>query len=92
VRDEAGALVGFLGVTDGKIEALFVHPSWHRVGVGRRLADHAVAELEARAVDVNEQNEQAVAFYLRLGFKVEGRSEVDGTGRPLPLLHMALTK
>jgi len=45
-------------------------------------------ELEASAVDVNEQNEQAVAFYRRLGLEVEGRSEVDGMGKPFPLLHM----
>jgi len=39
---------------------------------------------------LNEQNEQSLAFYLRLGFKVEGRSEVDSTGKPFPLLHMQL--
>jgi len=88
VRDREGRLVAFLGVAKGKMEALFVHPSCQRAGVGRRLARHAVVELEASAVDVNEQNEQAVAFYRRLGFEVEGRSEVDGMGKPFPLLHM----
>lgn len=88
VRQRAGGIVAFLGVADAKMEALFVHPAWHRLGIGRRLARHAVVELGATAVDVNEQNEQAVAFYRRLGFEVEGRSELDGTGRPFPLLHM----
>lgn len=87
-RDLDGRLVGFVGVAGEKMEALFVHPSWQRIGVGRRLAKHAVVELRASAVDVNEQNEQAVAFYRRLGFEVEGRSELDGTGKPFPLLHM----
>jgi hypothetical protein len=41
-------------------------------------------------VDVNEQNEQALGFYLRMGFEVEGRSELDSTGKPFPLLHMRL--
>jgi putative acetyltransferase len=90
VRSEGGGVVGFIGVADGKIEALFVHPSWHRVGVGRRLAGHAIDALGARTVDVNEQNEQAVAFYLRLGFRVEGRSEVDRMGKPFPLLYMRI--
>jgi putative acetyltransferase len=90
VRDMTGDLVGFVGVADGKMEALFVHPSWHRAGIGRRLARHAVVELGATKVDVNEQNEQAVAFYLRLGFRVEARSEVDSMGKPFPLLHMHL--
>jgi len=90
VRDMTGDLVGFVGVADGKMEALFVHPSCHRAGIGRRLARHAVVELGATKVDVNEQNEQAVAFYLRLGFKVEARSEVDSMGKAFPLLHMHL--
>jgi len=90
VRDESGVLVGFVGVADGKIEALFVHPAWHRVGVGRRLARHAVMNLGATRVDVNEQNDQAVAFYLRLGFRIEGRSDVDSMGLPFPLLHMRM--
>jgi putative acetyltransferase len=39
---------------------------------------------------VNEQNTAAVAFYKACGFVVEGRSELDETGRPYPLLHMRL--
>jgi putative acetyltransferase len=87
-RDIEGALVAFVGVSEGKMEALFVHPIFRRAGLGRRLARHAVVELGATTVDVNEQNQQAVAFYRRLGFEVEGRSELDGTGKPFPLLHL----
>jgi putative acetyltransferase len=90
VRDAAGSPVAFVGVGGDKMEALFVHPSWHRLGIGRRLARHAVVELGATTVDVNEQNEAAVAFYRRLGYVVEGRSAVDGTGKPFPVLHMRL--
>jgi putative acetyltransferase len=39
-------------------------------------------------VDVNEQNPEARGFYERLGFTVVARSELDGTGRPFPLLHL----
>jgi len=88
VRDVEGRIVAFLGVADGKMEALFVHPSFRRTGLGRRLARHAVVELGAASVDVNEQNQQAVGFYRRLGFEVEGRSEVDSMGKPFPLLHL----
>jgi len=88
VRELGGNLVGFVGVVGNKMEALFVHPSWRGAGVGRRLADYAMTELGATSVDVNEQNEQAVAFYERLGFRIEGRSPMDSVGRPLPLLHM----
>jgi putative acetyltransferase len=90
VRDEEGALAAFLGVADGKLEALFVDPAWRGTGIGRRLVRHAVDTLGATTVDVNEQNGQAVGFYLRMGFEVEGRSELDSMGKPFPLLHMRL--
>ena len=35
------------------------------------------------------QNPQAQAFYERFGFRVVGRSPLDGQGNPYPLLHMA---
>jgi putative acetyltransferase len=49
-----------------------------------------VRSLDATRVDVNEQNEQAVGFYQRMRFGVEGRSELDSQGKPFPLLHMRL--
>lgn len=89
-RNAEGELVGFVGVADEKMEALFVHPAWFRAGVGRRLAHFALTELGATTVDVNEQNEQAIAFYRHLGFQMEGRSELDGQGNPFPLLHLRM--
>ncbi|MEO8611703.1 MAG: acetyltransferase, partial [Chloroflexota bacterium] len=88
VRDDQGAVVGFMIVGDGSVEALFIHPDWRGQGIGRRLFQHAVDDLGATAVDVNEQNEQALGFYLRMGFEVVGRSDLDSNGKPFPLLHM----
>jgi putative acetyltransferase len=85
-----GRPLGFSGVADGKIEMLFVAPPAFGRGVGTRLLRHAVEALGATEVDVNEQNARAVEFYLRRGFVVVGRSALDGTGRPYPLLHMRL--
>jgi putative acetyltransferase len=42
----------------------------------------------ALAVDVNEQNEAAVGFYIAQGFHVVSRSELDADGRPFPTLHL----
>ena len=92
VRDEAGQVAGFIGVASGKVEMLFLDPAYRGQGGGRRLMKHAVKTLGATTVDVNEQNEQAVGFYQRLGFEVVGRSELDGTGKPFPLLHLRLPK
>jgi len=92
VRDDQGLVVGFMIVAEGKVEALFIHPDWRGQGIGRRLFQHAVDDLGATEVDVNEQNEQALGFYLRMGFEIVGRSDLDSTGKPYPLLHMHLHK
>jgi putative acetyltransferase len=88
VREHTGQVVGFIGVEDEKIEMLFVHPAWRGQGIGRRLLTYAVTRLGATELDVNEQNPQAIGFYLRMGFEVVGRSAVDSIGKPYPLLHM----
>jgi len=47
-----------------------------------------VQALDALTLDVNEQNTQALGFYLHQGFEIVGRSPKDGLGQPYPLLHM----
>lgn len=90
VRDGAGDAYAFMGVEAGKIEMLFVHADHRGRGAGRRLVEYALDELGATRVDVNEQNGAAKGFYERLGFVVTGRSELDASGNPFPILHMAL--
>jgi putative acetyltransferase len=81
--------IGFSGLIDAKLEALFIDPNHVRRGSGRMLVDHARALKGPLTVDVNEQNSQAVKFYESCGFKVVGRSRTDSDGRPFPLLHMS---
>jgi putative acetyltransferase len=88
VRDEDFRPIGFLGVANGKIEMLFIRPDMRGRGIGKQLLTYAVEEMNAREVDVNEQNEQAVGFYKRMGFAVVGRTDVDSMGKPFPLLQM----
>jgi putative acetyltransferase len=81
--------IGFLGLTTGTIEALFIDPDYHGQGGGRLLVAHAQSLCGGDlAVDVNEQNETARQFYQTAGFSVVGRSPTDGGGRPFPILHM----
>lgn len=87
VRDAGGTVVGFVGLADGKIEALFVHPAWRRCGIGRRLATYAVSR-GARSVDVDEQNQAGFNFFRALGFEIAARSQVDALGKAFPVLHL----
>src|SRR5262249_58572626 len=88
--DDAGAILGFLGMSGSTMESLFLAPEFQRRGGGRRLVRHAQALHGELTADVNEQNAAARAFYEACGFVVEGRSELDDQGRPYPLLHMRL--
>ncbi|WJQ83087.1 GNAT family N-acetyltransferase [Brevibacillus brevis] len=82
---------GFIGLDGTKIEMLFVDPEYHGQGIGSRLIKHAEKIKGSNLqVDVNEQNEGAFAFYKWYGFVQIGRSELDGTGKPFPLLHLEL--
>lgn len=90
--DNESNVTGFLGVQDDKIEMLFIHPDHMKKGIGKKLLQYALQELKASKVDVNEHNEAATAFYKYVGFEVISRSEVDGLGKPFPLLHMEIRK
>ena len=83
-----GCPVGFMGCNGPQVEMLFVDPASFRCGVGTALLAHAKAAHQQLALDVNEQNPQALAFYKRQGFRIVGRSAQDGQGMPYPLLHM----
>jgi putative acetyltransferase len=92
VRDLAGQVAGFMAVVEGHVEMLFLHPDARGMGAGKRLLQHAITRQGATMLDVNEQNEQALGFYLHMGFEVVGRSERDSTNKPYPLLHMRLVE
>ncbi|MCU1728910.1 GNAT family N-acetyltransferase [Pseudomonas sp. 7P_10.2_Bac1] len=81
-------IAGFAGVAGGKVEMLFIHPDYRGQGIGKGLLRFAIDELNAECLDVNEQNPQAIGFYLKQGFEVIGRCETDGLGQPYPLLHL----
>ena len=92
LTDTNGKMMGFIGVAEDNIEMLFIHPDYRRQGVGKQLLNYALKTLKAKFVDVNEQNQQAVDFYLHMGFQVINRSETDGMGKPFPLLHLAYAR
>lgn len=86
--EHEGRLVGFIGIAEDNMEMLFVDDDCRGKGIGRQLVSYAVNELHAGRVDVNEQNVQAVGFYVHMGFQVVSKSESDNEGRPYPILHL----
>ena len=89
LRDRTGILA-FSGMAGTHLEMLFVRPDRIGQGLGRRLVEHAIRELGARTVDVNEQNLNGAAFYRRIGCRTIGRSAIDPSGLPYPILHLEL--
>lgn len=85
-----GQIVGFLGTSNDNIEMLFIHPDFRGKGIGKILIQFALTELKIEKVDVNEQNFQAIGFYKNIGFNVISRSELDGQGKPYPILHLKI--
>ncbi|BBI34614.1 acetyltransferase [Cohnella abietis] len=80
---------GFIGLDRSKIEMLFVDTNYHGKGIGSRLIRHAEKiKGSPLQVDVNEQNDRACGFYKKFGFVQTGRSELDSSGQPFPLLHL----
>jgi len=90
VKERKKDIKAFLGVEEKKVEMLFVSPDVRGEGIGRTLMSHAINKLEARYVDVNEQNPLAVGFYEHLGFEVFDRSELDDQKNSFPILHMSI--
>ena len=90
VRDRENNMLGFMGVSGENLEMIFIDAPFIGKGIGKMLLLHAIENLKIRKVEVNEQNEEALKFYERFGFKIISRSELDGTGKAYPILHMQL--
>ena len=92
LKDETGKIIAFSGVYGNKLEMLFVHADMRGKGAGKMLLSYAIQKSDISKVDVNEQNIQAVEFYKKHGFSIVKRNELDGQGKPYPILEMELQK
>ena len=92
IKNSYNKIIGFSGVAEQSLEMLFVQPDYIGKGVGKTLLQNTITTLNIDKVDVNEQNQQALNFYLNQGFEIINRSELDATGKPYPILHMKLKK
>ena len=89
-QDENGALTGFMGIENGRLEMLFLSPDQRGKGLGKQLIQYGIKNYGINELTVNEQNPQAVGFYSHLGFVTCRRTDLDEEGNPYPLLYMKL--
>ncbi|WP_417457387.1 acetyltransferase [Kordiimonas sp.] len=87
-EDTDGKPLGFMGCSGANIDALFVDPEAHGMGIGTRFIDHMKVRHEVLTVQVNEQQPQAHAFYHKCGFRDVRRDPTDDAGRPFPIIHL----
>lgn len=80
--------IGFSSASEGNLEMLFIHNDYRGKGYGKKLFHFMKENHGITKVDVNEQNQQAIGFYEKLGFRQTGRSEKDGSGKNYPIIHM----
>jgi len=74
VAERAGEVVGFVDWDGGFVNALHVHSSAARTGVGSRLMDKAEAEIAragcaAARLETDTFNARSRAFYLARGYR-----------------------
>ena len=84
-----GVYAGFIGLSPGSIEMLFIDSDRRGQGYGSALIEFAI-QRGATKVGVNEQNPSALNFYKAKGFRIISRDETDEAGRPYPILHLSL--
>ena len=90
IRNARGECRAFIGLSQEMVEMLFVHPDDMGKGYGSMLLRFACRGRGIRRVDVNEQNERALGFYLHHGFSITGRDATDSEGKPYPILHLSM--
>lgn len=89
-KNSDNIILGFLGLSEDKVEMLFVDDQYRGIGVGKQLLNYAINTKKITKVDVNEQNIQALLFYKSFGFKQIGYSEIDSERKDYPIIFMSL--
>lgn len=88
VMTETDTIVGFGSVGDKCLTMLFLDKSAIGKGIGSRFFDYLLTRYPFTRLEVNKDNPQALAFYLRKGFRVVAEKLTDDEGRPFPILVM----
>lgn len=71
VYEDGEGICGFLGMSQGYIEGIFVDKANRGRGIGKQLLSRAKSACQTLTLHVYEKNADALRFYLREGFQVQ---------------------
>lgn len=72
-----GVVKGFIQMDGTKVAKLFVEPVLQGNGIGAKLLEFAVTEMQANYLWALEKNVKAIRFYERQGFRVTAEKELE---------------
>lgn len=80
VATNNGEIIGFISLTEKKLEALFVLNEYHGQGIGKRLLQVSFQERDALTLHVYQKNISATKFYEKHGFVISDSATDENTG------------
>lgn len=81
VYEENTTIQGFIGLMDSYIAGIFVSQKFQSKGIGKALLDYAKDKKDALSLNVYQENDGAVRFYLREGFAIANEQMDENTGK-----------
>ena len=69
VYEKGKTVVGFIGMLDNEVGAIFVDPQFHGLGIGYALMNHVSELFEELEVEVFKTNTIGRNFYNKYGFE-----------------------
>ncbi|MBR1591585.1 MAG: GNAT family N-acetyltransferase [Ruminococcus sp.] len=78
-----GAVKGIIRINNHEIEKLFVEPQFQNMGIGAKLLEFALKNMNVKYLWVLEYNRRAIAFYRRHGFELTGEKIIEDEYVPL---------
>lgn len=80
VYENEKKIQGFVGLSGGYIEGIFVSCDMQSQGIGKRLLDFIKDRKEKLLLNVYQKNIRAINFYQREGFKIQSEDLDKSTG------------
>lgn len=82
VYEQAGKILGFVGLDAGYIAGIFVSGAAQSRGIGQKLLEYCMGKYARLTLNVYEKNRRAVEFYRRAGFRTIKPQTDENTGEP----------